>query len=108
MENRRRFPRFEDASQIRYYLPKDDGSFGFTIANDVSRGGLSMPALSHIAKNGEVIRLDINNNRRGRISATGQVRWVKKIKRKALLDEQAGIEFIDIAPADADKLIKFR
>jgi hypothetical protein len=53
--------------------------------------------------------LDINNHHgKDRISATGKVRWVKKFKRKALLDEQAGIEFVDIVPADAEKLLRFQ
>ena len=107
MENRRRFPRFENACQIKYCLPNGSGRFGYTIANDISRGGLSMPALSIIAKNGDILKLDINNNDgKGSISAMGKVRWVRKLKRNALLDEVSGIEFLDIADTDIDRLIK--
>ena len=66
-----------------------------------------MPALSTIAKNGEIVRMDINNrDGKGSIFATGKVKWANAIKRKALLDERVGIEFIDIAPADIERLVK--
>ena len=66
-----------------------------------------MPALSAIARNGEIIKMDINNrDGKGYISATGKVKWASPLKRKALLDERAGIEFVDIAPVDIDRLVK--
>ena len=66
-----------------------------------------MPALSLIAKNGETIKMDINNaDGKGSISATGRVRWNSKRSREALLDEDVGVEFINIEPADIDRLIQ--
>ena len=107
MENRRKFPRLETSLQVKYYPPLNNSQFGYTIANDVSRGGLSMPALSAIVKNGEIVKMDINNrDGNGTISAKGKVKWATPMKRKALLDERAGIEFLDIAPADIDRLVK--
>ena len=65
-----------------------------------------MPALSSIVRNGDIIKMDINNNDgKGYISATGKVKWASPIKRKALLDERAGIEFTYIAPADIERLV---
>ena len=107
MENRRKFQRFETSFQVKYYPHSKDSQFGYTIVNDVSRGGLSMPALSSIAKKGDLIKMDINNrDGKGSISATGKVRWASPIKRKALLDQRAGVEFVDIAPADIDRLVR--
>ena len=107
MEDRRRFPRIDTTLEIKYYSPANSRNVGYTISNNVSKGGISMPALSSIAKSGELIKLDINNkNARGYVSATGKVRWVAMRKRKALLDEEAGIEFVDITPADIDRLVK--
>jgi len=65
-----------------------------------------MPALSAIARTGDVVCMDINKgNGEGNVPATGKVRWTRKLKRKAILDEEAGIEFTDITPADIDRLI---
>ncbi|MDD5136674.1 MAG: PilZ domain-containing protein [Candidatus Omnitrophica bacterium] len=109
MEDKRRFPRFPASFQIKYYPASDDARVDYTIANDISRGGLSMPALSGIAKNNDIIKMCIDQrDGEGSILATGRVRWTNKRKRKALLDEDAGIEFIDIAPTDIDRLIKAR
>lgn len=107
MENRRKFPRVEKSFQVKYYPQSKSSRFGYTIANDISRGGISIPALSSIAGNGEILRMDINNrDGKGTISATGKVKWVSPLKRKALLDERVGIEFTNIAPADLDRLVK--
>ena len=90
MEERRKFPRFETSFQVKYYPLSESSRFGYTIANDISRGGISMPALSTIAKDGEIIRMDINNrDGKGYVSATGKVKWSSPLKRKALLDEKA-------------------
>ena len=107
MENRRKYPRIETSFQVKYYPASKHSQIGYTIANDVSRGGLSMPALSDIAKNGDIVSMDINNrDGKGSLFATGKVRWISPIKRKALLDQKVGIEFIDIASADIDRLLK--
>lgn len=109
MENRRRFPRIDRTLQVKYYPPEKENKFSYTVTRDISRGGICMPAVSDIVRSGDVIRLDINGGDGGnRIMATGRVRWVKALARKALLDEDAGIEFVDIAPADIDRLVKVR
>ena len=106
MEDRRKFPRFDTSFEIKYSSPTT-GQLGYTISNNISKRGLSMPALSNIAKNGDVIKLDIlKKNGEGCISVTGRVKWVAMRKRKALLDEETGIEFVDIAPADIDRLVR--
>lgn len=109
MENRRKFPRLDATFEIKYYPVTNYARYGYTISNNISRGGISMPALSLIAKNGETIKMDINNNEdAGPISAVGRVRWNKTRAREALLDEDVGVEFIDIAPADIDRLMQGR
>ena len=109
MENRRRFPRFDTSFQVKYCPANDYARFGHTVAYNVSRGGLCIPALSDIAKKDEVIRMDINSNDgKDGISATGRVRWASMLERKAPIDVRAGVEFIDIAPGDLDRLIKAR
>ena len=106
MEDRRRYPRVQKSFQVKYHPLLEKSQFSYTIASDVSKGGISMPALSAIAKNGGIVKMDINNcDGKGSICATGKVRWVNPIKRKALLDTKTGIEFIDIAPADVERLV---
>ena len=66
-----------------------------------------MPALSTIAKHGDIVKMDINNrDGKGYIPVTGKVRWTSMLKRKGILDEKIGVEFIDIAPANIDRLVK--
>jgi c-di-GMP-binding flagellar brake protein YcgR len=111
MENRRRYPRLETALQVRYHPPMKDSQFSYTITKDVSRGGLCMPALSAIAKTGDIINMDIDIDKGDgvdNISATGRVKWARALKRKAILDQEIGIEFVDMAPADIDKLVDKR
>ena len=107
MENKRKFPRVTASFQVKYYPSSDENHFGYTIANDVSMGGLNMPALSSIAKAGDVIRLDIKKSDiKDRIFATGRIKWTTALKRKALVDQKVGIEFLDISPIDAERLVK--
>ena len=109
MENRRRFPRIDASFQIKYHPISNISHFGYTIADDVSRGGLGMPALSEIAKNGSVIKLNINNrDGDGVIAATGKIKWSRALKRKGVLDEKVGIEFLDISPFDIDRLVRIK
>lgn len=107
MENRRKFPRLDATFEVKYYPVTNYTRYGYTISNNISRGGLCMPALSLIAKNDETIKMDINNSDgKGPISAIGRVRWNRTRSREALLDEDVGVEFINIAPVDIDRLMQ--
>jgi c-di-GMP-binding flagellar brake protein YcgR len=107
MRERRRFPRFESAVQIKYYPQGNDSQFSYTLSNDISKGGISMPALSGVVNKGDIINLDIiAGDKKEHISATGKVKWIKPLNRIAPLDEEMGIEFISADPSGIDKLIK--
>jgi len=81
--------------------------FGYTISNDLSRGGLCMPASSGIINKGDTVKLDLENKgTREYISATGKVKWLRTLDRNAPLDEEVGIEFTSIQSTDLDKLLK--
>jgi hypothetical protein len=109
MENRRKFPRFESSLQVKYHPSTDNAQFGYSILSDVSRGGIRMPALSNIAPDGGLIRMDIKKgDGKGNIPVVGRIRWSKMFKREAPLDKEIGIEFVDIAPDDIDRLIRVR
>ncbi|MCX5666177.1 MAG: PilZ domain-containing protein [Candidatus Omnitrophica bacterium] len=77
------------------------------MSNDLSRGGLCMPASSGVLSKGDTVNLDMENkDTREYISATGKVKWLKTLDRNAPLDEEVGIEFTSIQPTDIDKLLK--
>ena len=106
MENRRKHLRNETSFEVKYYPEGMENQFAYSISNNVSKGGLSMPAVSKIAKTGDVIRMEMTRGAGGdRILASGKVKWVNMRKRKALLDEEIGVEFTDILPSDIDRLI---
>jgi hypothetical protein len=114
MEDKRKFPRLESPLALAYYPQDKVLQFSYTISKNVCRGGLCIPAVSSIAKDGDIIKMEIEIDEKFCISATGKVKWVKMLNREASLDEkaaiefindeEAGIEFIDIAPADIDRL----
>ena len=80
---------------------------GYTISNDISRGGLRMPSSSGILAKGDIVNLEMESADSTRyIPAVGKVRWLKAIDRNAPLDEEVGIEFIDIRSVDIDNLLK--
>jgi hypothetical protein len=107
MDNRRRFPRFGSALQMKYGPAGNGQQFSYTISEDISKGGLRMPALSGIFKKGDMVKLDILPTYiRCHVLATGKVKWVKPINRIAPLNEEVGIEFVNADPDDIDRLIK--
>ena len=118
MESRRRFPRFELQLAIAYYPQDKAAQFNYTVSKNVSRGGICIPAISSIVKNGGIIKMEIEIAEKQCVPVTGKVRWVKTLNHKASLDEElpielandeeAGIEFIDAGPADIDKLMNIQ
>ena len=107
MQDKRVFPRFDSTLQIKYCPKGNDSQSGYTLSNNISKGGLNMPALSGIVNEGDMIKLDIDPcDGVGHVYATGKVKWVKPISRIAPLDEEMGLEFVDVNPADIDRLIK--
>ena len=106
MQDRRRFPRCDCTLQMKYGPEGKDKQSGYTISNDISKGGISMPALSGVVNKGDIIKLDIILTRgKYHISATGKVKWVKPINRMAPLDEEVGIEFVIANPEEIERLI---
>lgn len=118
MEDKRKFPRFELPFPLMYYPEKEPLQFSYSISKNVSRGGLRMPAISSIIKNGDVIKMEIGINKEHCISATGKVKWSKILNSDASLnkeaikefiaDEEVGVEFIDPAFADIDRLLNIK
>ncbi len=107
MYDRRRFPRFDSAIQMKYGPEGNDKRFSYTIADDISKGGIRIPALSGIVNKGDVVKLDIMPTYgKYHILATGKVKWIKPINRVAPLDEEVGIEFVSANPEEIERLIK--
>lgn len=106
MKNRRKSQRFDTAFQIKYYPVESRKRFGYTIAENISRGGLRMPALSTMVKTGKLVRLEMKENGEDApIPAEGRVVWVRHLKRKALLNAEVGVEFTSVKSEDLAQLI---
>ena len=93
MEERRRFPRYECAFEIKYSTQGNAVIECHTVSKNISRVGIRLP-LSRIVKHGDTLNLTIDSNdKKGHVSATGKVVWVKDIMRRAPLELDAGVEF---------------
>jgi len=105
MRERRRFPRFDSAFEVKYSTLGDAGIEGYTVSRNVSRSGLLIPVARYI-RGGDILRLDINiGDKKDRVSVLGKVRWIKELKRLAPLQLDAGVEFTNIDPQDAARLV---
>ncbi len=105
MDERRRYTRYDCAFEVKYSTQGTAAIEGHTVSRNISRGGLRLP-LSRIVKNGDTLKLEIDSNNKGRVSAIGKVRWVKKIERPSPLELDAGVEFVNIEPQDAERLLE--
>jgi hypothetical protein len=118
MEDKRKFPRFELPLPLIYYPEKEPLQFSYSISKNVSRGGLCIPAISSIIKNGDIIKMEIGIDKEHCISATGKVRWSntlnsdapanKEVAREFIADEEVGVEFIDAVSTDIDRLLNVK
>ncbi len=106
MEERRRFPRYECAFEVKYSTRGNATVESHTISKNVSRGGIRLP-VSRIIRTGDLLNLDIDtNDKKLRVSAIGKVRWTNSIGRPAPLEFDAGVEFTKIDTRDAEKLVE--
>lgn len=106
MEDKRRFPRFDSTFEVEYYPQGNDAVSSYTVSKNVSRGGISFPALASFVKYGDILKLEIKiDDTSDSILASGRIRWIKQIKRPAILDREVGIEFTNIASDDLERLV---
>lgn len=107
MEDKRRYPRLELELQVKHSSEKESPTLGYTISKNISRSGICIPTSSKSLRRGDIVSLDIkNNDDKSVVLTSGKIIWLRKNERPAILDSEAGIEFIDLTPEDADKLIK--
>lgn len=106
MEERRRFPRYEAAYEVKYSTQGNAAIESHTVSKDVSRLGLRIP-VSRIVKEGNVLTLDIKPYNSGDfVRITGRVVWTRRLTRPAVLESDAGIEFTRIDSALSEKLLQ--
>lgn len=107
MENKRKYPRLELELQVKHSSEKKSPTFGYTISKNISRSGMCIPTSSRSLSKGDIVSLDIKNkDDKSVVLTSGKIVWLRKNDRLAILDSEAGIEFIDLTPGDADMLIK--
>lgn len=106
MEDRRRFPRYDCAYEVRYSTQGNAEIESHTVSKNISRVGIRMP-VTRIVKPGDRLKLDIDaNDKRGRITIEAKVVWTKAIRRPAPLQLDAGLEFLKVKPNDAERLLQ--
>ncbi len=106
MIERRKFPRFERPFEVRYSDPKKSILQNYTISKDISKSGIRIPCSGSI-QNNDILNLDIDlNGGKPTLSAAGKVVWIRKSARPAVLDLEAGLEFINVVSKEIDAFIK--
>lgn len=106
MRERRRFPRYESVLEVRYSTKGIASIESHTVSQNISRVGIRIP-VSRIIKKGDIINLDINpNDSKGPVSCVGKVVWTRKIERPAILEQDAGVEFMRLDPNEAERLLE--
>ena len=106
MEEKRISPRFESFFEVKYSTKRAGNRPHYTVSKNVSVSGLSMPVLSSYVSSNDTLNLVINtNDKKGPISATGRVKWARRIERPAMLDQEVGIEFTKISTKDTNRIL---
>ena len=106
MKERRRFPRYDSALEVKYSTKGKAAIESYTVSKNISRVGIRIP-VSRIVKSGDSINLDIApNDNKGPVSCVGKVVWTKETARPAILEVDAGIEFVKTNPAEIERLLE--
>lgn len=106
MNERRRFPRYEAALEVRYSTQGKASIESHTVTKNISRVGLCMP-MTRIVKTGDLIDIAIKpTDSDNHIAAVGKVVWAKKIERLAPLELDAGVEFVKVDSNDVTRLLQ--
>ena len=106
MKERRRFPRYDSSLEVKYTTKGKASLESYTVSKNISRIGICIP-VSRIIKSGDVIKLDIDpNDNKCPVAVVGKVAWTKEAARPALLEVDAGVEFVKIDPAEVERLLK--
>ena len=106
MRERRRYPRYDTALEVKYSTKGNASIESYTVSKNVSRIGLRLP-LTRLIKEGDILDLDIKTDAKNApVSALGKVVWTRTINRPAPLELDAGIEFVKINPIDAGRLVQ--
>ena len=106
IKERRRFPRYDSSFEVKYATKGKASLESYTVSKNISRVGICIP-VTRIVKNGDLINLDIDpNDKKGPVPAVGKVVWTKEVDRPALLEVDAGVEFVKIDPAEVERLLE--
>ena len=104
MRERRRYPRYDTALEVKYSTKGNASIENYTVSHNVSRTGIRLP-LTRLIREGDLLDLWIKtNNEKGPVAALGTVAWTRPIKRPAPLEIDVGLEFIKINSNDACRL----
>lgn len=105
MQERRKFPRYDCSLKVNYVADGVASVGGVSMAKDISKGGLRL-LVYRMIKKGNLLDIKIfpkNNNEA--VEVVGRVRWVNEGLATYSPVIDAGIQFTDIKPTDADQLL---
>lgn len=106
MQERRKFPRYESALEVKYATKGNAAIESYSVTNNISRLGVRMP-MSRLIKHGEVLNLRISpTDAKEPVTAVGKVVWIRPIERQAPLQMDAGIKFLKIDPYATERLLQ--
>ena len=105
MDEHRQYVRINRFLEIHYRILKSMMKTGSS-SKDISAGGICFPVFQNMQP-GTILELEIDSEEiGGHIKATGEIRWIRK-KEDIHYPYEIGIAFININPADRDKLINY-
>jgi hypothetical protein len=106
MEERRKFIRIIEALKISYKVMVPPDGTGECLTKNVGEGGISFTVQQKLNP-GDVLELEISiPTVTSSVKATGQVVWVKEIK-KFNLRYMMGVKFIVISPFERDEVLHY-
>jgi len=105
MKERRRYPRYESALEVRYSASKNASPADYTVSKDISKSGIRIPCFDFVKK-GKTIYLDIDlKSGKPSFSTAARVIWTRKFKRASPLKLEAGLEFTKTDLKEIESLI---
>ncbi len=108
MQEKRRFPRLDIRVKVEYQIAESPQNKIKSFTKNVSQGGICLFLDSSLDK-GTLLDLKLYMpDKNEPILATGKIAWIEKFEVGDTKEQfEAGIEFIDIAKEDSDRVAKY-
>ncbi len=106
MIERRRFPRYDCAFNVKYCTRGIAAIESTSTSSNISRMGIRL-RVSRIIKIGDMLELDIDPaDKKGSVTAIGRVVWTNSPNDVSRFEQDAGIEFKRVDPSEVERLLQ--